>query len=610
MTTWNEAHLKGGSFDQERMMAALDEMIRDARRHRPSADAARRADGLGVLVSAGIEQLVAYEASVNEVLNRGKTPTVCVYDVRRLSGSMMMDLLRAHPLTVMNGVLHENPFYTPAEEMLRDLQNRRALADMRWLLRHRTARATTRGGCDGASAIWRRSTRCRRCASDARRTRRSTIVLDALPTALELRSASTSLAGLAAERARLASRDASSRDEAAGRGQAAVSPPDARWRRTQVILGDGQVLVSRGRVPARRRARAASWRARRRRSIPRPIACWCAAPRTSSARRSRPRSVLEAARRKDDFLAMLGPRAAQPARADPDRRRAARAARRRRARAAVIERHTRHLARLVDDLLDISRVTRGHVELRSESVALTSVLERAVEIAAPLSRASATRWRVGERRRLTLRGDPGAAGASFGNLLTNAAKFTPARRPHRRLVDARRARARHRARQRARHRARSARRIFEPFVQADRERDALRGGLGLGLAIVHNLVERHGGTITVDSDGPGHGAAFTVELADRGRRAAPASSRPAAAAGARARRAGPRGRRQRRHRGAALRGPAARGLPDRRRARRARGDRTWRTFAPHAAVLDVGLPDVDGYELAARCAPNMARSRR
>ena len=77
---------------------------------------------------SGIEQLIEYEATVNDVLNRAKTPTVCVYDVGRLSGSLMMDLLRAHPLTVMNGVLHENPFYTPADEMLRDLQSRRTIS--------------------------------------------------------------------------------------------------------------------------------------------------------------------------------------------------------------------------------------------------------------------------------------------------------------------------------------------------------------------------------------------------------------------------------------------------------------------------------------------------
>jgi hypothetical protein len=124
VTTWREAHLKGGTFDQERMMTALEELIRD---HAATGQPPMRLVGQMRWIEdkpMGIEQLVAYEASVNEVLNRGKTPTVCVYDVRKLSASMMMDLLRAHPLTVMNGVLHENPFYTPAEEMLAELKRR------------------------------------------------------------------------------------------------------------------------------------------------------------------------------------------------------------------------------------------------------------------------------------------------------------------------------------------------------------------------------------------------------------------------------------------------------------------------------------------------------
>ena len=124
VTTWNDAHLKGGAFDQDRMMASLDELIREhAATGRPPM---RLVGQMGWIFAnpPGIEQLVEYEASVNEVLNRGKTPTVCVYDVRRLSGSMMMDLLRAHPLTVMSGMLHENPFYTPAAALLRDIQRR------------------------------------------------------------------------------------------------------------------------------------------------------------------------------------------------------------------------------------------------------------------------------------------------------------------------------------------------------------------------------------------------------------------------------------------------------------------------------------------------------
>ena len=128
VTTWNEAHLEGGSFDQDRMMRSLEDLIREHAKTSPSP--MRLVGQMGWVFSSppGIEQLVEYEATVNEVLNRGKTPTVCVYDVRRLSGSLMMDLLRAHPLTVMNGILHENPFYTPPDEMLRDLERRRTSA--------------------------------------------------------------------------------------------------------------------------------------------------------------------------------------------------------------------------------------------------------------------------------------------------------------------------------------------------------------------------------------------------------------------------------------------------------------------------------------------------
>jgi hypothetical protein len=128
VTTWNDAHLKGGSFDPKRMMASLEEMMSDhAATGRPPM---RLVGQMGWVFSSppGIEELVAYEASVNEVLNRGKTPTICVYNVHHLSGSMMMDLLRAHPLAVVNGVLYENPFFTPAERMLRDIQRRRQLS--------------------------------------------------------------------------------------------------------------------------------------------------------------------------------------------------------------------------------------------------------------------------------------------------------------------------------------------------------------------------------------------------------------------------------------------------------------------------------------------------
>jgi hypothetical protein len=128
VTSWSDVYLKDGRFDPARVMSALEEIIRGNGEH--GNKGLRFVGQMGWVFSSppGIEDLVAYEASVNSVLNRGKTPTVCVYDVRRLSGSLMMDLLRAHPLTILNGVLHENPFYTPAEEMLADLQRRRAMS--------------------------------------------------------------------------------------------------------------------------------------------------------------------------------------------------------------------------------------------------------------------------------------------------------------------------------------------------------------------------------------------------------------------------------------------------------------------------------------------------
>jgi signal transduction histidine kinase/ActR/RegA family two-component response regulator len=310
-------------------------------------------------------------------------------------------------------------------------------------------------------------------------------------------------------------------------------------------------------------------------------------------------TVLEAARRKDAFLAMLGHELRNPLApiviAVELLARHPAAARER----SVIDRNTRHLVRLVDDLLDISRVTRGHVELRREYVSLASVLERAAEIASPLVSRNRHELRIASADDVTIRGDPVRLAQIFANLLDNAAKFTPAGGNIDVSIERAPGRVRVTVRDNGRGIARDQmERIFEPFVQADRERDALRGGLGLGLAIVSNLVQRHGGSISVHSDGQDRGAAFTIEL-------------PTAA-------------------GVESPKEVARSTPS-----RARGDvrvlivddntdiadllsealqdegfqtsvahdghealAAWRTFLPHAGVLDVGLPDLDGYELA------------
>jgi signal transduction histidine kinase/CheY-like chemotaxis protein len=315
-------------------------------------------------------------------------------------------------------------------------------------------------------------------------------------------------------------------------------------------------------------------------------------------------NVLEAAKRKDEFLAMLGHELRNPLApiltAVELFGRHPEAARER----DVIHRHTRHLARLVDDLLDISRVERGHIELRREPVALNAVLDRAVEFASHLI--TRNRHELVSTRPVDwmLQGDPVRLVQVFGNILANAAKFTP---PGGRvelsttLIGERvRVTVRDNGRGIARH---ELTRIFDPFVQLHRVTDAARGGLGLGLAIVKTLVEKHGGSIVADSAGDGKGSTFTVELPILRAAAEPAPMPTLQAGAARV--------------SAALRGlrvlvvddniDVAELLSD---ALTLEGFETsvahdaqsalelWRRFAPHAGVLDVGLPDADGYELA------------
>ena len=287
--------------------------------------------------------------------------------------------------------------------------------------------------------------------------------------------------------------------------------------------------------------------------------------------------VLEVARRKDDFLAMLGHELRNPlapiTTAVELLARHPTAVRER----TVIERHTRHLARLVDDLLDISRVTRGHVELRKEPVALATVLEQAVETAAPLMARNKHRLHVGGAEGVLLQGDPVRLAQVFGNLLTNAAKFTPPGGAIEVLVERDRNRVLVTVRDDGPGIEREQlQRIFEPFVQGDPGRDSTRGGLGLGLAIVKDLVERHGGTVTVRSEGRGKGASFTVDLPVVGHLGLEAL------------------------------------VPQRLETQVAHDGQgalvRWRSFLPHAGVLDVGLPDLDGYQLAKALRAEYGRS--
>lgn len=124
---WKDAYIDdAGAFDKDRMLALVDALA--SRGRADGFPAVRIMGNMDWVFSQpdGAEAVMAYESEVNEVLVRNKQLAVCVYDVAKLSGALLMDLLRTHPLTLIGGVLQENPYYTPPAQMLKELRAREA----------------------------------------------------------------------------------------------------------------------------------------------------------------------------------------------------------------------------------------------------------------------------------------------------------------------------------------------------------------------------------------------------------------------------------------------------------------------------------------------------
>ncbi len=228
--------------------------------------------------------------------------------------------------------------------------------------------------------------------------------------------------------------------------------------------------------------------------------------------------LVEADRRKDEFLAMLAHELRNPLAPISAAAQLLKLAQHDEAMVGrtsdIIARQVAHMTALVDDLLDVSRVTRGLVKLNPEPVYLKDVVNDAVEQVLPLIRS--------RHHRLTqqlsddivvVNGDYKRLIQILANLLNNAAKYTP---EHGELVLSMHADAQQVALSIADNGigipADMLPRVFELFTQAERTSDRSQGGLGLGLALVKSLVELHGGTVTADSRGIGQGAQFTIHL--------------------------------------------------------------------------------------------------
>ena len=265
----------------------------------------------------------------------------------------------------------------------------------------------------------------------------------------------------------------------------------------------------------------------------------------------------------------------------------------------LLKRQTRQLTRLVDDLLDISRIARGRITLDLRPLELSAVIDQAIESVQPIMQEKSHRMiTVKHHIPLYVRGDLSRLVQSFSNLLHNAAKYTDPGGEIRLamfdvdddvLVEVRD--------NGVGITADLLPHVFDLFVQSERTLDRSQGGLGIGLSVVKRLVEMHGGSVTVASSGPGQGATFAVRLP---RVAPPVEDIPVSA---------PPPAVQRRILVVDDNIDAADSLVmllqiDGHDARAVYGAtaaiEAVRSWQPQMVFLDIGLPEMDGYEVARR----------
>ncbi|NUQ76734.1 MAG: response regulator [Polyangiaceae bacterium] len=229
--------------------------------------------------------------------------------------------------------------------------------------------------------------------------------------------------------------------------------------------------------------------------------------------------LAEADRRKDEFLAMLAHELRNPLapilnavhmlrmsepRIDPIHRRAV----------LAMDRQVRHMIRLVDDLLDVSRITNGKIQLRKESVSLDVIVEQAVQTSRPLIEDRHHELSIAlPSRTVRLLADPTRLTQIIANLLNNAAKYTDPGGSIKLRADVEGDGLILRVCDNGIGLSpEMLPKIFELFVQSERGADRAQGGLGIGLTLVRSLVEMHGGTIVAHSDGVGRGSEFVVRM--------------------------------------------------------------------------------------------------
>lgn len=314
------------------------------------------------------------------------------------------------------------------------------------------------------------------------------------------------------------------------------------------------------------------------------------------------RALEDADRRKDEFLAMLAHELRNPvapianaaellSRLVPQENQ--------KALVGIVQRQAVHLARLLDDLLDVARITQGHIELQHEVIDIASSVQLAIETAEPLIRSKAHRLTVTQMLEpIYVSADKVRLGQCVANVLVNAAKYTGAGgdiyiRPY---VDGAEA-VIEIADNGIGIAPEFLPRIFDLFAQAGRGLDRSQGGLGVGLTVCKQIVEMHGGSVIASSPGADRGATFAIRM--------PLAERPKIAAAA----AGSRPDSLQRvmivddNRDAADSLSMLLQFEGRRTLCAYSGEEALQEFAsfdPQLVLLDIGLPGLDGYEVARR----------
>src|SRR5687768_11918143 len=271
-----------------------------------------------------------------------------------------------------------------------------------------------------------------------------------------------------------------------------------------------------------------------------------------------------------------------------------------------MERQVHHLNRLVDDLLEVSRITRGIIEVKKEPLDLTAIVKAAIETSRPVLDNLRHEIRVDiEPTQIIVGGDPVRLTQVFANLLNNAAKYTN----HGGVIRVTTRRENGEAVVSVKDNGigiapNALSQVFDMFMQVDRSTRRSQGGLGIGLTLVRSLVGMHGGSVEAKSEGPGLGSEFIVRLplleeaampAEAQRRVLPLPSRRILIVD------------DSRDGGESLAlllrmlgtevalahsGQAALDLID--------------GFKPDVVLLDIGMPGMDGYEVARRIRANPA----